>query len=254
MDVAIRGDRASCLSLQLSAHSWLFAVARGFGNVDGAATAQAALGRIRQECERRMRSEPFRRAMERPETAVTTLLGVLSKVNGQLFVRGAAADDYVVAGSSFTAALIVRGEAYVLHAGGTAAYLARRGEVRTVTSDDSLHEDGCQGVLSRALGIASTLDVSVTRVPFSAGDVMILITHRVRGEVDRRALVAHVETAGNSEHLLVIRFDDGDSAFEELAGIRRAHSRQSLLPRWHRYALAGGWLAFALLLTTAWAH
>jgi hypothetical protein len=57
MDVAIRGDRASCLSLQLGPRSWLFAVARGFGTVDGAAAAPATLERLRAECERRLRTE-----------------------------------------------------------------------------------------------------------------------------------------------------------------------------------------------------
>jgi len=41
MDVAIRGDRASCLTLQLGANAWLFAVARGFGTIDGMAREYA---------------------------------------------------------------------------------------------------------------------------------------------------------------------------------------------------------------------
>ena len=215
MDVAIRGDRASCLSLQLGPRSWLFAVARGFGAVDGVASAPATLGRLRTECDRRIRGERFRRALERPQAAATAILGILSRVNGTLYARSAANDDYVTAGCSLTAALVVRGHAYVLHAGGTAAYLAHKGEVTTLTGDDAL-EDAPGTVLSRALGTSTALDVAVSSVSVDAGDVMILMGHRVRGDVDRRALVAHVEGAGANEHMLVIRFDDSDRALDQL--------------------------------------
>ena len=71
MDVAIRGDRASCLTLQLGAQTWLFAVARGFGLIDGTAAAPSTLARIRNEFERRLKSERFRRALDRPQAAAT---------------------------------------------------------------------------------------------------------------------------------------------------------------------------------------
>jgi serine/threonine protein phosphatase PrpC len=209
MDVAIRGDRASCLTFQLSKQTWLFAVAQGFGRIDGVPSAPATLARLRGECERRLRNERFRRAIDRPQAAATALLGVLARVNGDLFVRSAAHDDYVTAGCSVSAALIVHGRAYVLHAGGTAAYLAHRGQVSALTSDDGF--DGAAGsLLARALGTSAALDVAVSSVPIEPGDVMILVGHRVRGEIDRDALIAHVEDAGPSEHLLVIRFDDED--------------------------------------------
>lgn len=214
MDVAIRGDRASCLSLQLGPRSWLFAVARGFGIVDGVAAAPATLARMRAECERRLRGERFRRAVDRPQAAATAMLGVLARVNGDLFARSAAHDDYVTAGCSLTAALVVRGHAYVIHTGGTAAYLAHKGEVGALTSEDAL--DASMPLLARALGTTPSLDVSVSSVAFDSGDIMILMGHRVRGEVDRRALIAHVEEAGANEHMLVVRFDDSDRAIEEL--------------------------------------
>lgn len=215
MDVAIRGDRASCLSLQLGPRSWLFAVARGFGTVDGVAAAPATLDRLRTECERRLRTERFRRAVDRVQAAPTAVLGALARVNGEIFARSASHADYVTAGCSITLAIIVRGYACVIHAGGTAAYLAHQGEINVLTGDDTLNEAGNE-LLGRALGASSSLDVSVSSVTFDAGDVMILMGHRVRGEVDRRALVTHVERAGENEHLLVVRFDESDRAIEEL--------------------------------------
>jgi serine/threonine protein phosphatase PrpC len=252
MDVAIRGDRASCLSLQLGPRSWLFAVARGFGTIDGAGTAHATLERVRAECERRLRTERFRRAVDRIAAAPTAVLGVLARVNGEIFSRGASHADYVTAGCSITLALVVRGYACVMHAGGTAAYLAHRGEVTALSGDDTLHE-GPGELLARALGTTSALDVSVSKVSFAPGDVMILLGHRVRGEIDRRALVEHVERAGENEHMLVVRFDESDRAIEELA----TPAQPVVAYRPSRLARAGAWAAWCaalLALLTAWAR
>ncbi|MEO9171307.1 MAG: hypothetical protein ABI282_06300 [Candidatus Baltobacteraceae bacterium] len=250
MDVAIRGDRASCLTLQLGAQSWLFAVARGFGTVDGMAAAPATLSRIRVECERRLKSERFRRAIDRPEAAATAMLGVLSRVNGEVFTRSAAHDDYVPAGCSLSATLVVRARAYVLHTGGTAAYLAHGSDLKWLTSDDTL-DDGVLPLLSRALGTTSALDVSVTSVGVESGDVVILLAHRVPGELDRRALIAHVEGAGPSEHVLVVRFDDGDRALEEALFSDVIRRRSEPFVR-ALVAVAGTLLLFVSL--SAWAQ
>lgn len=252
MDVAIRGDRASCLSLQLGPRSWLFAVARGFGTVDGMAAAPATLERLRAECERRLRTERFRRAVDRVPAAPTAVLGALARVNGDLFSRSASHADYVTAGCSITIAVIVGGYACVIHTGGTAAYLAHRGEISVLTGDDALSE-ATHELLGRALGTSSSLDVSVSSVTFDAGDVMILMGHRVRGDVDRRALVTHVERAGENEHLLVVRFDESDRVIEEL-GTREVPVvvyRPNLLAR---ASLAAAVLTVVLALLTAWAQ
>ena len=252
MDVAIRGDRASCLSLQLGPRSWLFAVARGFGTVDGVAAAPATLERLRAECERRLRTERFRRAVDRVQAAPTAVLGALARVNGELFARSASHEDYVTAGCSITIAVIVRGYACVIHTGGTAAYLAHQGEISVLTGEDTLSE-AARELLGRALGASSSLDVSVSSVTFDAGDVMILLGHRVRGDVDRRALVSHVERSGENEHLLVVRFDESDRAIEELGTrevpvvVYRSHIAR-------RIAFYGAALSLGIALLTAWAR
>ncbi len=250
MDVAIRGDRASCLTLQLGAQTWLFAVARGFGAIDGSGTAPAALGRIRSEFDRRSKSERFRRALDRPQPAATAMLGVLSRVNADLFSRSAAHDDYITAGCSFSAALIVRGRAYIIHSGGTAAYLAHGGELRPLTRDDALEAAGFP-VLARALGTSSSLDVSVSSIGVEAGDMVILMAHRVAGDLDRQALIAHVEGAGPGEHVLVIRFDASDRALEDalFVDLKPKHN-----PSWARIAMSAGAALLAILSAVAWAQ
>jgi serine/threonine protein phosphatase PrpC len=218
--------------------------------VDGVAAAPATLSRLRVECERRVRGERFRRAVDRPQAAATALLGVFSRVNGALFSRAAGHDDYVTAGCSVTAALVVRGQAYVFHTGGTAAYLAHKGSVTALTGDDAL-DDAAGIVLARALGTSPALDVAVSSVAFDSGDVMILMGHRVRGDVDRRALITHVEEAGSNEHMLVVRFDDSDRAIDELARPIVPMAAAGL--RWPmRAAIAVAALLFGLFSTTAW--
>jgi serine/threonine protein phosphatase PrpC len=211
MDVAIRGDRASCLTMQLGPRTWFFALSRGFGNVDGAPIERTLLARLRIECERRLRSERFRRAVDRPQAAATAVLAALARVNGDLYVRTAANDDYVTAAASFTAVLIVRGRAYVLHAGGTAAYLAHHGEVVALSGDD-VFDEAASILLARTLGTSPTLDVAVSSVVLDEGDVIVLVGHRVPGDVDRRALIAHVEAADPSERVLVARFERADAS------------------------------------------
>ncbi len=230
MDVAIRGDRASCLTMQLGPRTWFLAVTRGFGNVDGLAIERALLTRLRAECERRLRSERFRRAVDRPHAAATAVLAALARVNSDLHARTAGHEDYVTAAASLTAALVVRGRAYVMHAGGTAAYLAHRGEVVALSGDDTF-DDAAMPLLARALGTTPTLDVAVSSVMLDEGDVIILCGRRVPGDVDRRALIAHVESADPEEHLLVARFehdDASDSAAEAVASLRPWHVAASV--------------------------
>jgi serine/threonine protein phosphatase PrpC len=207
---------------------------------------------LRAECERRLRTERFRRAVDRVQAAPTAVLAALARVNGDLFARSASHADYVTAGCSITAALVVRGYACVIHTGGTAAYLAHNGQISVLTGDDSLGEASLE-LLGRAFGASSSLDVSVSRVSFEAGDVMILIGHRLRGDVNRQSLISHVERAGQNEHLLIVRFDESDRAIEEL-GTRTAPviAFRPNLPL--QASLAALALTASIILLTAWAQ
>jgi hypothetical protein len=205
--------------MQLGPRSWLLALARGFGRVDGLAIDRELLARLRAECERRLRGERFRRAVDRPQSAATAVLAALARVNSDLYARTAGHDDYVTAAASLTAALIVRGRAYVLHAGSTAAYLAHRGEVVALCGDDTF-DDAPLPLLARALGTTPALDVAVSSVMLDEGDVIVLVGRRVPGEVDRRALIAHVESGDPADHVVVARFERDDA--ESDADVPRA--------------------------------
>ncbi len=211
MTLAIRGDRASCLSLQLSSGTWLLAVARGFGQVGGTPTESALLARLRAECQRRMRSPRFRRAIDRPQAAATALLAILARVNGALYASTASHDDYVTAASSLTAVLVVQRVAYVIHAGATAAYLARAGDVVPLCEDDAM-DDRPVAVLARAFAVAPVLDVVVTNARLVPGDAIVLLGRRLASESERRTLFDRLEATEPGEQILVARFEDDASA------------------------------------------
>lgn len=227
MNVAIRGDRASCLTMRLGPRTWLFAVTRGFGAVDGVPTERVLLAQLRSECERRLRRERFRRAVDRPPAAATAVLAALARVNAEIHARTAGHDDYVTAACSFTAVLIVRGHAYVMHCGGTAAYLAHGSEVIALSGNDTFDDAGTP-LLSRTLGTTTGLDVALSSVALDAGDVVVLLGRRVPGDVDRRSLAAFVESADLGEHVLVARFERDDAADGGLP--EEPRSRFALVP------------------------
>jgi hypothetical protein len=231
--------------MQLGPRSWLLAVTRGFGSVAGVPTERALLTELRAECERRLRRERFRRAVDRPPAAATAVLAALARVNSEIFARTAGHDDYVTAACSLTAVLIVRGHAYVMHCGGTAAYLAHGGDVIALSGDDTF-DDAALPVISRALGTSTSLDVAVSSVLLDAGDIVILLGRRVPGDVDRRSLVAHVESADPAEHVLVARFERDDANAEDAAvDVRRPNF--ALVPILVRAAVAA-LLVLALVL------
>jgi hypothetical protein len=212
MTLAIRGDRTSCLSLQLGSGTWLLAVARGFGQTGGVAIESALLARLRAECQGRMRSPFFRRAIDRPQAAATAMLAVLARVNAVLYANTANHDDYVTAAASLTAVIVVQGLGYVIHAGATAAYLARAGAIVPLCSDDVMEERPVP-VLARAFAAAPALDVGISNVRLIPGDAIVLLGRRIAGASERRTLLERLEASDLGEQILVARFEEDAGAF-----------------------------------------
>jgi hypothetical protein len=211
MTLAIRGDRTSCLSMQLGPGTWLLAVARGFGQMGGLPIESALLARLRAECQGRMRSPLFRRAIDRPQAAATAMLAVLGRVNGVLYANTANHEDYVTAAASLTAVIIVQGLAYVIHVGATAAYLARAGAIAPLCEDDVM-EERPMPVLIRAFAAAPTLDVGISNVRLIPGDAIVLLGRRITGASERRTLLDRLEASELGEQILVARFEEDAGA------------------------------------------
>jgi hypothetical protein len=227
MTLAIRGDRASSLSLQLGQRTWLLAVASGFGRIGGLTTEAALLARLRAECERRARSARFRRAIDHPAGAATAMLAVLTRVNCDLYAYTASHEDYVTAAASLTAVLIVHARVYAIQAGSTAAYLAHEGEVVALSADDVFDERNGT-LLFRALGVAPALDVTISSAALAPGDALILLGRRARDEAERSVLLAQLEALDPGEHVLIARFEQDEAPPSDLSGPRQAGERSRL--------------------------
>ncbi len=175
MNVAVSGDRGCCLSQRLSDESYLFAVATGFGRIDGEPVASFALTKLRQRLQR----------APKPRSVAAMLGSVIARVNDELHARSASHEDYVTAGASMTAILLLRERAYLAHVGSTAAYLARGGSVVALTKNDAFEDGfGCP-VLIRALGLTRTLDMAVTAFALAPGDALVLAEHELPARAQR---------------------------------------------------------------------
>jgi len=209
MEVAIRGDLASCLTLRLSPSTWVFAIARGFGDVDGVPIARAALMRLENECRKRTRSERRRRGLLHSHAAAGMLSGALARVNGALYLRSAGHDDYVPAACSLSAALVISERAYVAHAGSTAAYLVHAHDVVPLTRGDTFEETDKAPVLARALGVGPSLTFTVSSTPLESGDLLVFCGHRIRTTTNPQRIIEFLES-GAEDQVLRVRYEHTD--------------------------------------------
>jgi serine/threonine protein phosphatase PrpC len=229
MDVAISGDRASCLTQQLAPEMYLFAVANGFGTVEGQPVARAVLGGLRSEFEHRSRGDRLRRAEQRGKGISSSLLGAFSRVNEDMHARTASHDDYVTAGCSVTGALLIKDRAYLAHVGSTAAYLARDGYVVSLTKNDAF-ESSALPILTRAMVSAPTVEVAVCSFSLNEGDALVLAGRRLHeAEERRRVAESLLQTAhgGAGDQLLVIRYARADEP--EVADASKPHILSTVL-------------------------
>jgi serine/threonine protein phosphatase PrpC len=156
----------------LAADSYLFAVATGFGRIDGEAAAPLALGRLRREFDRRARSG-------------RALKNAVARVNLELHARSASHEDYVTAGASMTAVLLIAERAYLAHIGSTAGYLVRGGSVIALTKNEAFDGEPGLPVLMRALGLTRTLDLAISAFALVPGDALVLTERPLPASAER---------------------------------------------------------------------
>ena len=124
--------------------------------------------------------------------------------------------------------------------------MAHGGEVIALSSDDTFDDAGLP-VLARALGTRTGLDVAVSSVLLHAGDVVILLSRRLPGTVDRRSLAAHVESADPAEQVLVACFQAHDDALDDAGAVESRRAPLRWAPVLVRAAVAA-LLVLALVL------
>jgi hypothetical protein len=94
------------------------------------------------------------------------------------------------------------------HVGSTAAYLSRDGYVVSLTKNDTFEGDGLP-VLTRAVGVAPTVEVAVCSFSLNEGDALVLSGRRLREAEERRRLsecLAGAENGSSNEQLLVVHY------------------------------------------------
>jgi hypothetical protein len=221
MNVAISGDRGSCVTQPLGPQTYLFAVANGFGSVEGEPIAANVLERLKTEMHRRVR---------RAKNVKNALASALTRVNDEVHARTASHEDYVTAGCSATAVLLIDNRAFLAHAGSTGAYLARDGYVVSLTKNDAFESDAGVPVLTRAIGVAPTLDVTACSFTLNDGDTLVLTGRRLRESDERRRLAECLaygsESIAGGEQMVIVRFQPEDA--EQVPGPPESHSVRSV--------------------------
>lgn len=219
MNVAVSGDRSSCLTQRLAPQTYLFAVANGFGRVEGEPIAPNVLQRLHDETHRRAR---------RRKNAKNLLTAAFARVNDEVHARTASHEDYVTAGCSATAVLLVDNRAYLAHAGSTGAYLLRDGYIVSLTKSDAFEAEGGAPVLTSAIGVAPVIDAAACTFTLDEGDTLILTGRRLREAEERRRL-AECLTYGTEmlggDQVVIVRFQpDEIEQVPEQAKSHPAHS------------------------------
>lgn len=214
MDVAISGDRGSCLTADLGQGAYLFAVAHGFGQVEGRDVSHAVLARLRGEFERHGRGEKLRRKQRRSSGAAGLLSSAFERVNDEIHARTASHEDFVTAACSLTGIVLLDERAYLAHVGSTAAYLARDGYVVSLTKNEAFECDNSR-VLTRAIGMSPSVEVAVCSFSLNEGDSLVLSGRRLRENDERRRLAEALTSSEQSvtgEQLLVVKYTPPENA------------------------------------------
>lgn len=204
MNVAITGDRSTCLAHEVTPGAYVVAIARGFGTFDGRPASGAALAHLRGELHRRLRGSRLERAHRRPRGVLRVLAAGYGRVNSEIHAGSASNDDYVTAGTSLTAAVVTAGYTYLAHTGTTAAYLLRGGSVVALTKDDAIDTPAGR-VLTRAIGTAASVNVALSSFTLNDGDALILACRRYTPQEER-------ECRWERDNALIVRYTEEQPA------------------------------------------
>ncbi|MDP9017225.1 MAG: hypothetical protein M3N19_02755 [Candidatus Eremiobacteraeota bacterium] len=209
MELTVSGQRRRYMAATLGTETRAFAICDGFGTVDGVRVEEAALRQLSSVLLQKSRGPRFAYQLQRPKTITTMLIAAFSRINTQLYLRSASHDDYVTCGASLTLILLAGERAYLAHLGNTAAYLSRGGYMISLTKDDSCTFDVPVGravavsahppILTRALGSAPHVELSVCSFRVSPEDMIVLSSKRLAGFEDRRTLSAWLQGAQPSD-------------------------------------------------------
>lgn len=164
---------------------------------------------------------------------------------------------YAGMGTTVVAARLTERHVSVAHVGDSRLYLIRNGAIQALTSDHSwvaeqvakgyMTEDEAErsprrNIVTRALGVESTVDIDLAEIPIFDGDVLLLCSDGLTRGVRCRDILRTVEAAGDlcdiTKRLVSLANDAGgdDNITVVLVSVGGSAARRL----WHR--LAPRWL------------
>ena len=106
-------------------------------------------------------------------------------------------------GTTVTAALVRQGKAWIVNAGDSRAYRLSRGKLECLTNDHTWIREYAESlsaeqvkrhpyrhVLTKAVGAESTVDADTVEADFGAGDILLLCSDGLHGEVSAEVISA----------------------------------------------------------------
>lgn len=180
----------------------LFAVADGMGgHLAGEVASATALQMLEQELGKRLQDG------ELPEQA---LVGAVQEANRKVYELSSANQQWSGMGTTITALLKREEAVYIAQVGDSRAYLLHESLIEQLTEDHSLVRELVKNgelteeqamhhpqrnVLTRALGIAPSLNVDIYQQKVSPGDLLLLCTDGLTGYLSPAEIMLTVDNS-----------------------------------------------------------
>ena len=143
------------------------------------------------------------------------MLAAFAHTNNRIYAQSGSHDDYVAAGASLTAALVVGSQIYIGHVGESRAYLVREEKLSLLTEDDAIAPEVGGGgkmtigagarlrsLLTRTLGTQPALEASVANFELGEDDRLILCTDGVHKTLSNDELEFAAGSPGSSAEVV----------------------------------------------------
>ncbi|MBV8246623.1 MAG: serine/threonine-protein phosphatase, partial [Candidatus Eremiobacteraeota bacterium] len=191
------------------------AVADGFGSFGRGSVADTVVMTIRDFFRRKVRSGALTTRGNLPLALRRLMLAAFAHTNNRIYAQSGSHDDYVAAGASLTAALVVGSQIYIGHVGESRAYLVREEKLSLLTEDDAITPEVGGGgkmtigagarlrsLLTRTLGTQPALEASVANFELGDDDRLILCTDGVHKTLSTDELEFAASSPGSSAEVV----------------------------------------------------
>lgn len=173
-------------AVALSEHAAWAVVCDGMGGANGGNIAsKTAVEEIKEQI-----TASFQENMN-PVSIKNLLTAAIYNANVTVFDYAAAHAELSGMGTTIVLAIIDNGVLHIAHAGDSRAYLITAGSITQITTDHSVVQKMVESgeiteeqakshprknIITRALGVASYIDVDYSQMPFQEDDILLLCT------------------------------------------------------------------------------